>query len=450
LQVDRAISAEEGHFIAGFIEGEGHLGIAEANGGQSFRCLMSLRVRDDDTPLVEWLQARTGIGVIHAVPARATSNPQIQWLVRTQADCSKLVDLLTRFELRGRKRSEFAVWARAVETWTSRAPDRVDVAHDLRQRLIRQRLFVVPERASVVETPASSAALDSYLHGFLCAEGSLHLDKSHTSLSVHLRQDDRPLLEMFARALGVGTVKDHKAYPPSRPATIWRVGRLDEVAYLAKRLDPERLRGRKAAELAIWLQAVQERREARTAGRAPRMDAFVAEFRAARAYRPGEPPPPADRATAAREHALRVLRRWAAREDGPLSVTRYDEARQPEWPDRNTIARRFGSWHAALEAAGLAERAASTPAARDARRDGAARARETHRAEQRERVLATLRFAVHIDGAGTLPTAMQFFRWRLINAPATPTQATVYRLFPGGWPAVLAAYEASGAHPSFA
>ena len=54
-----------------------------------------------------------------------------------------------------------------------------------------------------------------------------------------------------------------------------------------------------------------------------------------------------------------------------------------------------------------------------------------------------LRWLAARTGLGTLPTAMEFFRWRLVEAPATPTQATVYRLFPGGWPAVLAAYEAS-------
>ena len=57
-----------------------------------------------------------------------------------------------------------------------------------------------------------------------------------------------------------------------------------------------------------------------------------------------------------------------------------------------------------------------------------------------------------VDYSGSMiplanPTAMQFFRWRLVDAPATPTQATVYRLFPGGWPAVLAAYEASEGAP---
>jgi len=34
---------------------------------------------------------------------------------------------------------------------------------------------------------------------------------------------------------------------------------------------------------------------------------------------------------------------------------------------------------------------------------------------------------------------MEFFRWRLANAPESPTQADVYRLFDGGFPAALAA-----------
>ena len=54
-------------------------------------------------------------------------------------------------------------------------------------------------------------------------------------------------------------------------------------------------------------------------------------------------------------------------------------------------------------------------------------------------MLATLRYGVNLHGS--LPTAMQFFRWRLVEAPATPTQATVYRLFPGGWDAVLKAFK---------
>ena len=129
-------------------------------------------------------------------------------------------------------------------------------------------------------------------------------------------------------------------------------------------------------------------------------------------------------------------------EAGPLSCTRYTAARAPDWPTRNTVARAFGSWDAALRAAGLEDRLPR----RTPYRVGGAANRAARAQAQRERVLATLRYAVTVEGG--VPTAMQFFRWRLINAPATPTQATVYRLFPGGWPAVLAAYEASGDQPS--
>jgi hypothetical protein len=431
LQVDRAISADEGHFIAGFIEGEAHFGIVEANGGQSFRCLMSLKLRDDDVELVEWLQARTGVGTLHAVPARATSNPQVQWLVQSQDGCHVLADLLTQFEMRGRKAREFVVWKRAVELWTSGEPNRVARSHELRRRLLGLRRFRAADEACVARPPASPEALDGYLHGFMCAEGSLALDRTHTSLAIHLRQDDRPLLQMLANALGVGDVRDHAAYPPTRPSSTWRVARLDEVARLAARLDPQRMRGRKAAELEVWLRAVAERRAAQAAGRRARLDSMLAEFREARAYRPGKPLSPVPRNEDRRDDALTILRRWAASESGPLSCGKYAAAREADWPTRNTIARWFGSWDAALRAAGLGDRLARP----QPRRVGGAARREAHHAKQRERVLATLRYGVTVHGS--LPTAMQFFRWRLVNAPATPTQATVYRLFPGGWQAVL-------------
>ena len=74
---------------------------------------------------------------------------------------------------------------------------------------------------------------------------------------------------------------------------------------------------------------------------------------------------------------------------------------------------------------------------------GGAEARAARAEAQRARVLATLRHSIVVHGS--VPTAMEFFRWRLVGAPATPSQATVYRLFPGGWPAVL---EALGETPA--
>jgi hypothetical protein len=439
LQVDRAISTEEGHFIAGFIEGEGHFGIVEANGGQSFRCLLSLKLRDDDAELAAWFRMRTGVGRLYTVPARRTSNPQVQWLVQTQAGCQTLVELLTRFEMRGRKAREFEIWKRAVELWTTGAPDRVAAGLRLRHEIIETRRYRPTEGAAVLAAPASPEALDGYLHGLLCAEGSFALDTSHTALTVHMRQDDRPLLAMLASSAGVGSIRDHRAYPPTHASTTWSVARLDEVISLAARLDPERMRGRKAAELGVWLRAVEERRIARVEGRRARMDVLIAAFRAAREYRPGKLAAATPARRPRRDEALRILRRWAEDERGPLSCTRYAAARRSSWPTRNTITAWFGSWDAALQAAGLAERR-PRPAPH---RVGGAEARAARAEAQRERVLATLRYGVTVHGS--LPTAMQFFRWRLVEAPATPSQGTVYKLFPGGWSAVLAAYESAEA-----
>ena len=435
MQVNRPISAAEGHFIAGFIEGEGHFGLTEANGGQSFQCLMGLRLRDDDARLITWLRERTGVGTLRPVAAQSTAKPQVEWRVQTQAGCRVLVDLLTRFPPRGRKRLEFEIWAEAVELWNSGSAHRAVLARRLRRELDAVRRFRPPSAKDVVAVPDDAEALRAYFHGFFCAEGSLGLGRSRSSLAIHLRQDDRPLLEMFERAFGVGHLRDERVRPPDNPSTSWQVARLDDVVSLASWLTPEHLRGRKAVELEIWLRGVAERREARARGRLPEMEPLLTDFRAARRYRPGAPLPPATRTEDARAATLEVLRRWSQREVGCLSTARYAAARQPGWPNRNTITRRFGSWDAALCAAGLADRVASTAEQRAARAAGGAARREARATAQRERVLQTLRYLIVVHGR--VPTAMQFFRWRLIEAPATPTQATVYRLFPGGWQAVL-------------
>jgi len=90
-----------------------------------------------------------------------------------------------------------------------------------------------------------------------------------------------------------------------------------------------------------------------------------------------------------------------------------------------------------MDAAGLAERAArSAPT-----RAGGGEARRARRDQQRARVAAAVRRfeAEH----GRMPRAMEFFKWRLAAAPDTPTQGSVYNLFPGGWAAVLEACAAA-------
>jgi Homing endonuclease associated repeat len=113
-------------------------------------------------------------------------------------------------------------------------------------------------------------------------------------------------------------------------------------------------------------------------------------------------------------------------------------------PNRNTIAREFGSWHRALEAAGLADRAAASPATVAARHNGGTEARAKRRDVKRQRVIsAVLRFARE---HGRPPRAIEFFRWQLDSAADAPCQRTVYSLFPGGWADVLErARQAAGA-----
>ena len=443
--MNRLISAAEGHFIAGFIEGEGHLGIAEQNGGQSYGCFMSLGVRDDDAPLARWLCERTGLGTLYPVPAYRTSKPQVRWLVRTLADSRALVELLDQYELRGRKRREYETWRTAVELASSGIAERRFALRRLHDRLRAIRAFRAPGPDELASAPAERDALVAYLHGLLCAEGSFSLRPSHAGVSVHLRQDDRPLLEMLARETGLGYLRDSRAYPPAHASTFWRISSAADVVQMASWLDPVLMRGRKANELRVWLDAVAELQRARAAGRRAELPALISALNAARRYRPSsEKLPPREPQRDARADGIAALQRWAATESDPLSCGRYIAYRtrvDPTLPNRDTLARRFGSWNAALEAAGLADRAASTADVRQARVAGAAAKREARAEAQRERVLATLRYGVALHGS--LPTAMEFFRWRLVDAPATPTQATVYRLFPGGWPAVLAAYEAS-------
>ena len=88
-------------------------------------------------------------------------------------------------------------------------------------------------------------ALSGYLHGFLCAESSFGLDRSHTGLTVHMRRDERPLLEMLAaRSASVtsgpaGVRHDSAVRPPGTSTASMTSCRL------AAWLDPELMRGRK-------------------------------------------------------------------------------------------------------------------------------------------------------------------------------------------------------------
>lgn len=259
--------------------------------------------------------------------------------------------------------------------------------------------------------------------------------------SIHLRQDDEPLLRLLAAETGLGKVSTHRPAPPLNPSATWNVAGRAQMAELRGLLRHGGLTGRKLREMEAWSVAVDEMIRGEQPSVVPRravLEAAAARLRETRVYRP---PERRDLLRLSgrdlRTEAISALTAWSRVAAGKLAAAGYMEWRRehPEAPTRNTIAREFGSWYRALEIAGLADRAAASVATVAARNSGGAEHRAAHREAQRERVIAAvLRFERE---HGRFPRAMEFFRWRVESAVDAPTQGPVYRLFPGGWADVV-------------
>lgn len=432
-QLDRA-------FIAGFLEGEACFSITEQNGGQSFSCNVAVSQRDDDQELLEWLVAATGVGRLHRVRAYRTSRPQVLWSVASQEDCHELVALIGD-GFHGRRTSELDTWREAVSVWTDCHGD------ERRARLLalKQRLHALKRfRASepTARPLRRRQVLVGYISGLVCAEGSFGFSGARPRFSMHLRADDGPLLEMLAATTGFGRVNHHRPpAPPLNPSSTWNVSAPLQLLRLVEVLREGGLHGRKRTEMEAWSVAVEALCAPELRGRA--VDHEVVRSAAQRLAEIREYRPPElrkllelPRRDIAAE-SIAALQKWSREYVGPLSCGAYNRWRRDGMPRRNTIAKAFGGWHAALAAAGLEERAAASPARFEAMVRGGEARREARRVAQRARVVAAVEAFERKHGR--LPCAMEFFRWQRVEAPDAPSQASVYRLFPGGWAEVLAA-----------
>jgi len=111
-----------GHWLAGFIDGEGCFTIIRnANGGWENKFFIN--VRDDESEIIQDIQSRLQIGRTYHLAARtySKSKPQISWRVYRHDDCLALIDFLDQYPLRAKKARDFAIWRKAVE-----AKDRKD------------------------------------------------------------------------------------------------------------------------------------------------------------------------------------------------------------------------------------------------------------------------------------------------------------------------------------
>ena len=428
----------DGGFAAGLIAGDGHFAIQPNNGGTSWQCFLAVRLRADDTPLLADLCRWSGAGKLHAVPARRTSRPQTTWIVQRKADCRRIVSILDRHRLLGKKQGQYAIWRTAIVAWTGMRSDRHSVVAACGEQLRAHRDVDVVPGAS--EVSITDHELCAFLAGFVTAE--VHFGatlEGHPHFRINLRNDDGALLHLFRDRLGLGRLADVPPYGTSKAALSWQVARLDELRALTQVLDRYPPRGRVVGIYKAWRDLVLL--EDRKSGRRRSLAARVKERRA---YTPGlEWVETVDAIELRRRRHIAVLQEWEARTDGRITATAYEAWRRssrPEAPKHETIAAAFGSWIEALEAAGLSTQGCRTPALNAKAQAGAAAWRAARRAEHRVAILAAVRECIGM--LGRQPRVTEFMAWRSRHAPKTPCQATVYRVFPDGWASVLEAHAA--------
>lgn len=111
-----------GHWLAGFIDGEGCFWIQWHSRGNCPRCGFSITLRSDDEAILREARERTGLGNLTiSMAGRGRQCEAVRWAISTKAGCLALVDLLDRFPLRAKKQVDYRIWRRAVLRWAQRS-----------------------------------------------------------------------------------------------------------------------------------------------------------------------------------------------------------------------------------------------------------------------------------------------------------------------------------------
>ena len=431
-----------GPFLAGFVAGEGHFWIRENNAGQSWCCGFALVQRDDNADLVASARDFSGCGEVRWCPPWNTSRAQVHWVVQSMDHCSALARSLRNLPLLGKKAGDFRIWQRAVAAWND------STLGALRwQRLAQFATELRAHRdpsydADHTRVDISTDTLAGFLAGFASAEAHFGATRTgHPRFVIKLRADDAAVLCLLADRFGVGRLVSVPASDRGGPQTAWFVTRLEELRHLVSVFDGDPPLGRAGRVYRHWRQLVMATDRSATSLQPAVTRMAEARRYEARGVLPVSPPLRALK----EERYSAVLQAWARDAAPPYTATSYERWRSrgaPGAPNRNTLAGFFGSWREALEACGLPTDGSRTHETNARSVEAAAAKRVATRSRRRAAVLREVERCW--TALGRVPTASEFLRWRLTNAPDSPGQAAVYRLFPGGWPAVLEALPPRG------
>lgn len=116
------VPSDFGHWLAGFIDGEGCFSILYRSTNRTYACGLTIALRDDDAAVLEAIRETLGFGSLSAIRRSASkrgfdTKPGALWRAGTRLDCLRLVRLLDRYPLRAKKARDFTIWREAVAVW---------------------------------------------------------------------------------------------------------------------------------------------------------------------------------------------------------------------------------------------------------------------------------------------------------------------------------------------
>jgi len=109
------VTPEFGHWLAGFIDGEGSFIVVNTRSRPPFR--FQLCQRYDNGDIVREIHRRTGLGRVCIGKPRGTTRQQIKWSIQKRDDLEALIALLDTYSLRGDKAVEYRAWREGVLLW---------------------------------------------------------------------------------------------------------------------------------------------------------------------------------------------------------------------------------------------------------------------------------------------------------------------------------------------